>query len=171
MSLSLNIGSGQRPFEKPWINVDKVALWKPDVIWDAGNPLDPCPFQPDSVNMIVIQHCLEHVGCNGSRSLLGSCLALLKYGGSLLILVPDMWELASMWREGRITDQIYFTNVYGAYMGNEADRHRWGFTRGTLTAYLMSCGFGRVGRFNDRKIPGADIASDRWILGMEAYKI
>ncbi|KKM05870.1 hypothetical protein LCGC14_1749790, partial [marine sediment metagenome] len=34
MGLQLNIGSGQRPFGSPWINLDKVAhpgMPKPDV--------------------------------------------------------------------------------------------------------------------------------------------
>lgn len=168
--LRLNIGSGQRPFKKPFINVDKQARWEPDVIWDAGNPLSLCPFDKGTCDLIVLHHCLEHLGCNEGDSLLSDCMGLLVKRGSLLVFVPDMWELSAMWREGRISTQVYMTNLYGAYMGNEADRHRWGYTADTLSRTLKSVGFANPSSFDGRFIEGADIATGRWILGMEGIK-
>jgi len=81
-----------------------------------------------------------------------------------------MRELAAMWVEGRLTDQLYFTNVYGAYMGDVADEHKWGFTHETLRHTIFYAGFNNVKRFDWRQIEGADIARDRWILGMEGWK-
>ena len=168
--LLLNVGSGQRPFVKPWINCDKQAVYSPDLIWDAGNPLDPCPFESDSADCIVLHHVLEHFGCNEAGSLLSECYRLLKVSCPLLVFVPDMWELASMWREGKLSDQLYFTNVYGAYMGCEADRHRWGFTSDSLRTTLRGSQFRRVTMFDWRDVYGADLARDRWIRAVEAYK-
>ncbi len=74
-----------------------------------------------------------------------------------------------MWLEGRLSDQLYFTNLYGAYQGHEADRHRWGYTYRSLWELLYGTGFNPV-MFDCRPIEGADIARDRWILGMEAVK-
>lgn len=170
MGLRLNIGSGQRPFKKPFINVDKQARWEPDVIWDAGNPLSLCPFEPGTCDLIVLHHVLEHFGCNEGDSLLRTCHSLLVKGGRLLVFVPDMGELAHMWIEGRLSTQVYMTNVYGAYMGGEADRHKWGYTSPSLIRTMALSGFRGHLHFDGRAIEGADIAKDRWILGVEGIK-
>ncbi len=171
MSLLLNIGSGQRKFEKPWINVDKQAKWEPDVLWNAVDVTNPCPFEPRTASIIVLHHMVEHLWADHARMLMETCRYLLQPGGSLLVFVPSMWELASMWKEGRMDDQLYFTNVYGAFMGSEADLHRWGYTRQTLHKQLTAAGFGVVIPFDWRRIEGADIAEGRWILGMEAFNV
>jgi predicted SAM-dependent methyltransferase len=170
--LMLNIGSGQRPFNKRhWVNIDKQARWNPDVLCDFGNPLDKLQFEDDSVDMIVLHHVLEHYGCGQADGVLKECHRLLKLNGSLLVFVPDMRLIADLWREQRIDDQTYMLDVYGAYMGDEADRHKWGYTLKTLKATLFSAGFRQVYSFNWREIKGADIArDDRWILGVEAIK-
>ena len=63
------------------------------------------------------------------------------------------------------------TNLYGAYMGDEADRHKFGYTGESLAVYLQECcGWTTVRTFDFRPIPGADIAQDWWILGVEAIK-
>jgi len=174
--LLLNIGSGQRPFPKPWINVDKQAVWNPDVIWDAGNPMVKCPFDDGSASTIVLHHVLEHFGCGEASNLLRQCHSLLKSSGLLCVYVPDLRELADMWIEGLLSDQVYLTNLYGAYMGDEADRHKWGFTKSSLVATLQASGFSKV-RFLTKglrglrmSLHGADIAEDRWILGAVACR-
>ena len=168
--LLLNVGSGQRPFVKPWINCDKQGTHSPDLIWDAGNPCDPAPFKPGTVDCIVLHHVLEHLPVEGADLLLKQCYQLLKRNSSVLVFVPDMWELSAMWREGKLSDDLYITNVYGAYMGDEADRHKYGYTYQTLHSKLMGSGFKRPMKFQRRDVWGADIALDRWILAMEAVK-
>lgn len=163
----LNIASGQRKFSPPWTNVDINPRWEPDVIADGSNmPM----FADNSAEMIVIHHGLEHAGCGESRPMLAECWRILKPGGSLLVFVPDMRMLAQGWLEGRISDQVYLTNIYGAFMGEEADRHKWGFTWMTLERELREAKFWPL-PFDWRKIPGADIAGPEWwILGLEGFK-
>ena len=166
--LWLNLGSGQRKFKSsPWINIDTQAKWEPDVVSDATaylSKLEDC-----SAGLICLHHVLEHFGCGEADSMLKECRRVLNWSGSLLIFIPDMWGLARMWKEGRITTQVYMTNVYGAYMGDEADRHKWGYSYDSLCDYLRKLGF-LAGKFDWRKIEGADIAKDVWILGVEAVK-
>ncbi len=165
----LNLGSGQRKFGAPWINVDSQRKWEPDVVDDAGHYLGM--FRDgEGVEMICLHHVLEHYGCGEADSLLRECRRVLVPGGSLLVFVPDLTELVNAWWKGRIDTQIFLTNLYGAYMGDEADRHRWGMTHQTLKATLKLAGFQNVQDFDWRKIPGADIAEDWWILGMEATR-
>lgn len=165
----LNIGSGQRPFKAPWHNVDCNPKWNPDTVWDASR-LHGCPFTTNSVSVIVLHHVLEHFGCGEAADLLRNCKDLLEPGGRLLVFVPDMWELTAGWREGKISDQIFLTNIYGAYMDSEADRHKWGFTDESLNKELKNAGFRYVLPYTGVAPQGADIAQDWWILGREAVK-
>jgi SAM-dependent methyltransferase len=181
-SLRLNVGSGQRRFDNAhgWVNVDCVSRppdQVPDVICDA-NSLHK-EFSPNSADMIVFHHVLEHFGCGEADGILKSAWEILKPGGSLLIFVPDMKKLAGRWLSGEIDDYIFMVNAYGAFQGEEGDRHRWGFSRTYLIDTISSvlnnvaydCGnYQGCIEFDWRDIPGADIAKDWWILGIEVIK-
>ena len=70
-----------------------------------------------------------------------------------------------------MSTQIYMTNLYGAYMGNEEDRHRWGFDPFSLRLFLdTSAEWKQVKEFDWRTIPGSDCARDFWILAVECVK-
>lgn len=167
--LYINLGSGQRPFQKPWVNVDCQAKWNPDIIADGGDL--KAHFADNTADMIVLHHVLEHFGCGEADGMLKECHRILKPGGSLIVTVPDVAELAHEYMEGhRLTTQLYLTNLYGAYMGDEADRHKWGYDWDSLSLTLHNAGLTRQKAFDYRPIPGADIARDWWILGMEAVK-
>jgi len=171
--IGLNVGSGQRPFksteEVTWYNIDSIDRpgQETDFICDASVKL---PFEYDSVDYVVLHMVVEHFGCGESCGLIESCKKVLKLGGSLVVIVPNMRALANRWISGQMDTQLYLTNVYGAYMGNEEDRHKWGFDEDYLMAFLHARAFDMVKPFNGRQIPGADIAQDWWILAMEAIK-
>lgn len=172
MMLGLNIGSGQRKFHSTdsvvWVNVDTNPKWEPDVVADG----DSLPmFQDGEADYIVLHHVLEHFGCGEAAGLIKECHRILKPCGSLLVFVPDLAGLADMWKEGRISTQVYATNLYGAYMDSEADRHKWGYDPASLKQFLLTSASWRAYyRFDWRPIEGADIAQDRWILGVEAIR-
>jgi SAM-dependent methyltransferase len=174
-----NVGSGQRPFSNvegviDWCNVDKVAhegMPAPDLICDGAR----LPFADESGDYFVLHHTAEHFGCGEAGGLIKEAHRVLRKGGSLIVTVPDLRELAMGWLTERISTQIYVTNLYGAYLGHEEDRHKWGFDRDSLKEFLAaSAGWDSVVDFNFRKIPGADgstgICQDWWILGVECIK-
>ena len=165
----INLCSGQRPFVKPWINVDIQERWNPDIVADgASMPM----FEDGSADMIVIHHGLEHFGCGEADAMLSECYRILKPGGSLLIFVPNLRALAQRWLTRQMEDQLYFTNVFGAFMGDEADRHKWGYTPESMWLTLSKCGYWSMFKaFDWREIEGADIAGpDFWIAGYEGIK-
>lgn len=166
--LRLNLCSGQRPFGDGWINCDAQERWKPDVVADCRSmPM----FGDSSADMIVIHHGAEHFTLDGSKALFSECHRILAPGGSLLVFVPDLEALVKAWSEGRIDDFIFCVNLHGAYMGDEADIHRWSFTRRTLTQHLnKSAPWSRIKRFDWRPVENADIARDFWILALEAVR-
>lgn len=172
-SIRLNIGSGQRPFNKPWVNIDSQERWSPDIV-ASGDKLTM--FEDNSVSVVVLHHVLEHFGCGEGLPLLQECRRVLKALGRIYVYVPNMRALAQMWLNGAISDQIYMTNVYGAYMGSEDDRHKWGYTYHTLTQALGRAGF----KYFDSAftmanaildLQGASIAEDNWILGIGGFKV
>lgn len=166
--MKINLGSGQRPFLKPWLNVDCQERWNPDVIADgASMPM----FEDGSAEMIVLHHVLEHFNLGNADAMILECNRILKQGGSLIITVPDMRALAQRWLTRQIDDYTFMVNTYGAYMGASADCHKWGFCAESLKDYLLRFGkWSKVIRFDWREISGASICKDWWILGMEAIK-
>lgn len=166
--LRLNVGSGQRRFQKPWVNVDVNPKWRPDVL--ASGESMPM-FADGSADVIVLHHVLEHFGCGEAAPMIQECHRILSPGGSLLVFVPDMSAIAHAWIQGRINTWLYVINTYGAYMDSEADRHKWGYDRVSLRMFLAeSAKWSEMLAYDWRAIPGADIARDWWILGLEAVK-
>jgi predicted SAM-dependent methyltransferase len=170
VKVGINCGSGQRPFtstpEVQWINVDSQAKWKPDVICDVAH----LPYDDEFADYVVLHHVLEHFGCGEGIGLIGEARRVLKYGGSLLIFIPDVKALAKRWLAGEIDDYIFMVNMMGAYCGDEADRHKWHYTKDGLSTFLRQFPWVADVAFNWRPIPGADIARDWWILGAECVK-
>ncbi len=164
----INLGSGQRRFPKPWINVDINPQWEPDVVADGAHmPM----FADASASMIVIEHTLEHYGCGEGTAMLQECYRILAPGSSLVVTVPDMRQLVRGWITGNISTQIFFTNVYGAYNGDEADRHRWGFAPETLTELLFSAApWSYVDTFSAEEDKQHLVSHDWWILERRAIK-
>jgi len=164
--LHLNLGSGQRPFAKPWINIDAQERWNPDLVADCS----ALPYADGSCDMIVLHHVAEHYGSGEANGLFDEAFRLLRPNGSLLVFVPDMRTLAQHWLMGKLDTETYLINVYGAYMGDEHDRHKFGFVQETLEKSLWRRGWVEVRPFDWRRIPGADLAKDWWVLAMEAVR-
>lgn len=171
--LGLNVGSGERPFKSTpdlqWINVDKIEREGQDVdiVCDGAR----LPYDDESVDFLVLHHCLEHEGLGDGKGLIQEAYRVLRIGGSLLIFIPDIRALALRWLEGGISDYIYVVNLMGAYHGSEADRHRWHYTKDTLPQFLRDCApWFAISNFDWRTIPGGDFARDFWIMAMEARK-
>ena len=169
----VNLGSGQRRFDNRfgWFNLDHCSRppdQVPDVVCDGTELV--ARFGPASQDMVVLHHVLEHFGCGEADEVLRQCWNVLRPGGSLLIFVPDLQKLAGRFLSGEINDFTFMVNTYGAYMGNDGDRHKWGYSRNSLYQYVRDT-LGIWPRdFDWRIIPGADIARDWWVLGVEVVK-
>jgi len=151
-----------------WINIDINPRWEPDLIADCNHL---SMFHEASVDLVISHHCLEHVGCGEADVFIREAWRVLKPEGSLIVSVPDMRKLATLWLSGELTTQIYMTNVYGAYMGHEEDRHRWGFDSASLSEALRVAPWSQIIQFDWRPTPGANIArDDRWICVLECIK-
>lgn len=173
VKIALNIGSGQRPFTSTpdilWLNIDSTERngQRVDIVCDGAK----LPNEDASVDYVVLHHVLEHFGCNEGIGLIQEAHRVLKPGGSLLVFVPNMRALAVEWLNGKLDTQLYMTNVYGAYMGDEADRHKWGFDPYELSEFLWnSACWDGLGPFDYREIAGASLCRDWWIIACELVK-
>ncbi|SRR6266700_4304516 len=167
--LQLNCGSGQRKFASPpFINIDINPKWDPDLVADVSS----LPYEDNSCSLIVSHHQLEHIEISKADEMLREWNRLLCPGGSLLVFVPDLRALTDAWMKGKIDDYIFCVNLHGAWMGNEADLHRWSYHELSLSRKIRKAAIWRnVSRFDWRKIPGTDIAAqDWWICAIEAIK-
>lgn len=172
MKRGLNVGSGQRKFstcpEVTWTNIDAVSRpgHEPDLVADGAHLPEEWA---GTVDYFVLSHTYEHFGCGEALGLLQESYRVLREGGSLIVAVPNMMALAKRWVAGEITEYIFMVNTYGAWMGHEADRHKWGTTPESLEADIRKGGEWKwVRPFNYREIPGMDLAQDWWITCLEA---
>lgn len=172
VKIGLNVGSGQRPFkpvfdEVQWVNVDSQPRWNPDLVCDGAH----LPYHDGYADYFVLSQVYEHFGCGEAVNLIEEAHRVLKPDGSLIISVPNMKALAKRWIDGQISEFIFMVNTYGAYMGSEYDRHKWGSTPESLANEIAAHGnWKRITEFDNRLIPGMDVARDWWITCLEAIR-
>jgi len=87
MALKLNMGCGHNKMPD-CVNVDRFAEAEPDVVWDLE--VLPWPWEDNSVDAILFNHCLEHMG-QDSRvflSMMQEIYRICKDGAEIQINVP-----------------------------------------------------------------------------------
>jgi SAM-dependent methyltransferase len=124
--LKLNLGCGSQVVDG-WQNVDwsigarlaklPVLGWAVrksglfDHRWDPRIKLHdlrkPLPWANDSVDVIYSSHTLEHLARDAGRDLLRECCRVLKPGGVMRILVPDLKHLVERYRSGELAPEDF----------------------------------------------------------------
>jgi predicted SAM-dependent methyltransferase len=86
----LNIGCGAK-FHPDWVNVDKVSGSKQVQSCDV---LLGLPFSNDRFEVIYHSHVLEHLPKDKAPAFVAECLRVLKPGGIMRVVVPDLENIA-----------------------------------------------------------------------------
>lgn len=172
--MKVNLASGQRPYPKPWVNVD---------IRDQGYQIDiEADIQdlPESINdceVMVAHHVVEHFDMSTVSDTFKHWNEKLVQGGRLLVCVPDAKALTEAWISGRIDDYIYNVNMYGAFQGHPGDLHRWSYTEQSLSKAAsehIKWGSARrlltTSELDPILYAESEVAFDWWILVMEFQK-
>jgi hypothetical protein len=119
--MKLNLGCGARVIEG-WINVDygvgarfaklpwfravnsRLKLFHSD--WDPRIFIHdlrrPFPWETETVGVVYSSHTLEHLSREEGLAFLGECQRVLRRGGIIRILVPDLAHIVSEYLNGRI---------------------------------------------------------------------
>lgn len=95
----LNIGCGG-VFHPTWVNVDVAPADGSVRRVSASKPL---PFADGSFDAVYASHVLEHIAPEDSRAFVIECMRVLRTGGVLRLVVPDLEEIARTYLE-RLAD-------------------------------------------------------------------
>jgi SAM-dependent methyltransferase len=91
----LNLGCGAR-VHPAWINVD-VRPTAPGVI--VADLRRGVPFGPDSFDAVYMSHVLEHFDVEDGAKLIHECLRVVRPGGIIRVVVPNLEEIARRYLE------------------------------------------------------------------------
>lgn len=150
----LNIGCGPYPAPKPWINVDQRNIPEADVVNPSGRPVDVA--EPDSVHRVYLGHVLEHVRWEDVPEFLWEVRRLLRPGGSLGVVGPDVWKALSMWRTGNLSRRMLaqIMESHAADEGVTGTRHEWNCHADRLAPLFEVAGFVNVQEWDIMELPG-----------------
>lgn len=127
--IKLDIGSGGKSDDSTFISVDKYVPTA-DIMADMWD----LPFKDGEVDVIFASHCLEHVNKYQVFPTLKEWERILKVGGKLQILVPDLiWSCAWFIRH---PNSAYSMDIIFGNQKHEGEYHRTGFTPELMTYYL-----------------------------------
>jgi SAM-dependent methyltransferase len=109
----LNLGCGGR-FHPAWVNLDMRPQHASVRAHDVTAPL---PFPDQSFDAVYHAHLLEHLPRAGARAFVGECFRVLKPGGVVRVVVPDLEQIT----------ELYLRALDAAWEGDtEARRqHAW----------------------------------------------
>ncbi|MBW4460011.1 MAG: glycosyltransferase [Nodosilinea sp. WJT8-NPBG4] len=86
----LNLGCGNY-FHPDWVNVDSQAAQANVIVHDIRTTL---PFSNEAFDAVYHSHVLEHLPRSEAKSFLQECLRVLRPGGVLRVVVPDLEQIA-----------------------------------------------------------------------------
>jgi predicted SAM-dependent methyltransferase len=221
MSVKINLGAGHER-HPGWINYDRsraplvmrwsalrllatvanriglidhgLLEWDPDTrIRDVTRGL---PHPAESVDMIYSSHMLEHLRPEQARLVLKECFRVLRPGGLLRVVVPDLAEAARAYHERDLdyfpsgadliadafVESFYSPERRVGVLRRVAERllriddggHKWMYDTESLAARLRSVGFVSVNRqgFRQGEVQEAAMLDHRSSqhIHMEAFK-
>ncbi len=86
----LNVGCGNK-FHRAWTNIDMVSG---DPAVRAANLIEGIPCETGTFDVVYHSQVLEHIPKENAPAFLAECLRVLKPGGILRVVVPDMEDMA-----------------------------------------------------------------------------
>ena len=165
----LNLGCGDKTPEG-WINVDyawgaKIPLLNKlditNVKWDSEitihNLLKPLPWESESIDVVYSSHTLEHFTKEDGFSFLKECHRVLKTGGIIRIIVPDLKAFTLEYLEGKRRADFFVEDLLVLYPSSESFirkilmpfisfPHKCMYDTPTLVGNLNSIGFKAEGK-------------------------
>lgn len=166
--LKVDMGGVGRNRSDGWVTVNLTNDLRPesDIIADItarANEL-PSHFEDYSIDAIRSIHTVEHIASDDIIPTLHLWRRLLKPGGELQIVVPDMGKMAIDYADNIIPFEVFAAVAYvpGSRVGDRLEEiHRWSFDVTSLEWTLRQAGYGNVRRGGDEHWPAT------WTFDME----
>jgi predicted SAM-dependent methyltransferase len=128
-TIKLDIGAGGKSSDDSFISVDRYVQ-SADIIADMWD----LPYEDGVVDVIFASNCLEHVSKFQVFPTLKEWERVLKVGGKLQIIVPDLiW--ACKWFIKQPTTGWSMDIIFG-HQKHEGEFHKTGFTPEIMQLYL-----------------------------------
>jgi len=89
----LNLGCGNR-YHPDWVNVDTRPAGPDVLIHDLRHNL---PFVAGEFDVVYHSHLLEHFSKRSARDFLDECIRVLKPGGIIRVVVPDLEQIVKLY--------------------------------------------------------------------------
>jgi predicted SAM-dependent methyltransferase len=117
---------------------------------DCGKPL---PFSDSSVDHIYCSHFLEHLYRDNAIETIKGFYKLLKRGGTIHIIVPDLGELVDNYVKNKDADKFIesttlawpkrpsFLYRFFSVIGSYGLTHLWMYDKQSLTKIIIDAGF------------------------------
>ncbi len=181
--LKLHFGCGHHNL-KGWINVDFDPSCKPDLIADLRRCL---PFRSVTIDYIHSEDFIEHMELGHVFSFFKECHRILKEGGVMRVLTPDLYQFARRYAKGdkkllelwekQVGIPLRTRSLCEIFnLGMRLGGHTFLFDRALLVTVLKECGFElKKVRYNwseEAPLRGLDIRSPQTALSMyyDCYK-
>lgn len=141
--VKLNLGCGEYPLEKPFMNIDRR---RPDIVGEddrrfiCHDLVEGIPFPDAMIDSIVCHHFLEHLTYPQAEELIKECARVLKPGGLLSLVTPDFeWltreYLSDAERLAPMAELMLFCE------GPDGDKHRSAWDQKLLAGLVERHGF------------------------------
>lgn len=121
--MKLHLGCGKN-IKEGYINIDKYVEFPGVEKLDIFN----LPYADNSVDEILSEHLVEHIGFKDEEKFWTECARVLKPGGKLITETPDMEWLCKQFLEAEDSlTEFYKVGAKDHYFGNgKSIEHRWG---------------------------------------------
>jgi predicted SAM-dependent methyltransferase len=158
------------------INESTQQSWQVDLIFhDVRHGL---PWPDQSVRYIYTSHLLEHLSPQGGERLLQECYRVMKSGGILRVVVPDLMLYAQHYIDAitsgaskcedipSFSATENFLEIVGVHFGNTVSfrcPHRWMYDACSLARYLAKVGFVKIEQkaYREGRVPDLEILDTR----------
>lgn len=175
--VKINLGSGHWKLDG-WVNVDLDAGSEPDVLANLARPL---PFRDQVAWLMHTEDFIDQLELEQALQFLRECHRVLRPGGVLRVLSPDLEKLTTLYRQDpqelvRMWQQhVQLPLTLGSAaevmnLGMRFAGHRFLYDPDTLTQAARRCGFeARQVAYNESEIPelvGTDLRTPQNALSL-----
>jgi len=144
--MKLEIGSGNKPM-KGYVHFDIREGIGADVVGDARK----LPFKDGEANEIYTRFFLEHLPRKDAKLALKEMFRVLKKGGALEIIVPDIGYFCRLFVEEKGQKKEWALNKIYGFEHYKEDHHFFGYDEEILAKALSESGFVEIKRVSEEE--------------------